>query len=78
VLWRRESPVGSIPDVADFGDFADRHAVGALVRSALATLPQALYEVLSMIPGVTVQGEYTDSLGRTSRRVASRYLRHCQ
>jgi DNA-directed RNA polymerase specialized sigma24 family protein len=42
VRWRRESPVDSIPDVADFGDFADQYAVGAAVRSALAALPRQL------------------------------------
>jgi RNA polymerase sigma-70 factor (sigma-E family) len=46
VRWRRESPVDSIPDVADFGDFTDRHAVGAVVRSALAALPRQQRMVL--------------------------------
>lgn len=46
VRWRHESPVDSIPDVADSGDFTARHAVGAVVRSALAALPRQQRTVL--------------------------------
>lgn len=46
VRWRRESPVDSIPDVADLRDFTDQHAVGAAVRSALAVLPRRQRAVL--------------------------------
>jgi RNA polymerase sigma-70 factor (sigma-E family) len=46
VRWRREWPVDSIPDVPDSGDFTDRHAVGAVVRSALAVLPRQQRAVL--------------------------------
>jgi RNA polymerase sigma-70 factor (sigma-E family) len=46
VRWRHESPVDSIPDVADFGDFTDQYAVGAAVRSALAVLPRQQRAVL--------------------------------
>jgi len=48
--WRRESPVASVPDVApaiwDDGDPADRYALGALVRDALAVLPRQQRSVL--------------------------------
>ena len=46
VRWRRESPIASIPDVADSSDFTDRHAVGATVRSALAVLTRQQRAVL--------------------------------
>jgi RNA polymerase sigma factor (sigma-70 family) len=46
VRWRRESPVDSIPDVVALTDLADRHAMGALVRSALAALPRQQRTVL--------------------------------
>jgi RNA polymerase sigma-70 factor (sigma-E family) len=46
VRWRRESPVGSIPEAVTPGDFTDRHAVGAVVRSALAVLPRQQRTVL--------------------------------
>lgn len=46
--WRRESPVEAVPDLADptGGDPADRYALGALVRAALATLPRQQRAVL--------------------------------
>lgn len=48
--WRRESPVASLPEVADpardGGDPADRYALGALVRAALAALPRQQRAVL--------------------------------
>jgi RNA polymerase sigma-70 factor (sigma-E family) len=46
--WRQEQPVASVPDVADpaGGDPADRYALGALVRAALATLPRQQRAVL--------------------------------
>jgi RNA polymerase sigma-70 factor (sigma-E family) len=37
--WRHESPVPDVPDIAAGEDTAERHAVGALVRDALARLP---------------------------------------
>jgi RNA polymerase sigma-70 factor (sigma-E family) len=46
VRWRRESPVDSVPEVAVLADLADRHALGALVRSALAALPRQQRTVL--------------------------------
>jgi len=46
VRWRRESPVGSIPEEAALGDFTDRYVVGAVVRSALAALPRQQRTVL--------------------------------
>jgi RNA polymerase sigma-70 factor (sigma-E family) len=44
--WRREMPVEALPDVASLDDVADRHAVGALVRQALARLPRQQRAVL--------------------------------
>jgi RNA polymerase sigma-70 factor (sigma-E family) len=48
--WRQESPVASVPDVVDpaigGGDPADRYALGALVRAALAGLPRQQRAVL--------------------------------
>lgn len=45
--WRQESPVAAVPEVADpGGDVADRYALGALVRAALATLPRQQRAVL--------------------------------
>ena len=48
--WRQESPVAALPEAADpapgGGDPADRYAVGALVRGALAALPRQQRAVL--------------------------------
>jgi RNA polymerase sigma-70 factor (sigma-E family) len=48
--WRQESPVASVPDIADpapgGGDPADRYALGARVRAALAALPRQQRAVL--------------------------------
>jgi RNA polymerase sigma-70 factor (sigma-E family) len=46
--WRQEAPVAAVPDAADpaQGDIADRYALGALVRAALAALPQRQRAVL--------------------------------
>jgi RNA polymerase sigma-70 factor (sigma-E family) len=46
--WRQETPVATVPDAADVaaGDTADRYALGALVRGALATLPRRQRTVL--------------------------------
>jgi RNA polymerase sigma-70 factor (sigma-E family) len=48
--WRarrgRETPVEAPPDRVDAGDLADRHALGALVRQALASLPRQQRAVL--------------------------------
>lgn len=46
VRWRREAPVDSVPEVAGLADLADRQAVGALIRSALAALPRQQRAVL--------------------------------
>jgi RNA polymerase sigma-70 factor (sigma-E family) len=47
--WRQESPVAAVPDRPDpagGGDPADRYALGALVRAALAGLPRQQRAVL--------------------------------
>jgi RNA polymerase sigma-70 factor (sigma-E family) len=48
--WRPESPVAAVPEVADpargGSDLADRYALGALVRAALAALPRQQRAVL--------------------------------
>jgi RNA polymerase sigma-70 factor (sigma-E family) len=49
--WRREKPAaalsgGALPDGASGEDIADTHAVGALVRQALASLPRQQRAVL--------------------------------
>lgn len=48
--WRQESPVAAVPEAAspdgDGGDPADRYALGALVRDALAGLPRQQRAVL--------------------------------
>ena len=44
--WRHETPVPEIPDAAAGDDVAERHAVGALVRQALAQLPRQQRAVL--------------------------------
>ena len=46
--WRRETPVAALPDMADDDDLADRHALGALVRQALAGLPRQQQAVLAL------------------------------
>ena len=44
--WRQETPVPEVPDAAAGEDAAERHAVGALVRQALAQLPRQQRAVL--------------------------------
>jgi RNA polymerase sigma-70 factor (sigma-E family) len=44
--WRRETPSGALPDSAYGDDLADRHALGALVRQARASLPRQQRAVL--------------------------------
>ena len=44
--WRRETPAAALPDRAYGDDLADRHALGALVRQALAGLPRQQRAVL--------------------------------
>ena len=44
--WRRETPVPEVPDAPAGEDAAERHAVGALVRQALARLPRQQRAVL--------------------------------
>ncbi len=44
--WRRETPAAALPDTAHEDDLADRHALGALVRQALAGLPRQQRAVL--------------------------------
>jgi len=44
--WRRETPVGELPDPPATADVADRQAVGDQVRRALATLPRQQRAVL--------------------------------
>jgi RNA polymerase sigma factor (sigma-70 family) len=39
--WRRETPVAVLPDRPSDEDIADRHALGVLIRQALAKLPPA-------------------------------------
>jgi RNA polymerase sigma factor (sigma-70 family) len=79
VRWRHESPVDSIPDVADRGDFTDRQAVGAAVRSALAVLPRQQRAVLVLryvedLPGSQVASLLGVSAG-TVKTHAHRGLR---
>ncbi|MGH3235494.1 MAG: SigE family RNA polymerase sigma factor [Streptosporangiaceae bacterium] len=44
--WRRETPTALLPESAPGDDIADRQALGALVRQALATLPRQQRAVL--------------------------------
>jgi RNA polymerase sigma-70 factor (sigma-E family) len=44
--WRQETPVPEVPEAAAGEDAADRHAVGTLVRQALARLPRQQRAVL--------------------------------
>lgn len=44
--WRHETPVPEVPEAAAGEDAAERHAVGALVRQALARLPKQQRAVL--------------------------------
>jgi len=44
--WRRETPAGVLPDAASRDDIAERQALGALVRQALAGLPRQQRAVL--------------------------------
>jgi RNA polymerase sigma-70 factor (sigma-E family) len=44
--WRQETPVPEVPDAAAGEDAAERHAVGVLVRQALARLPRQQRAVL--------------------------------
>lgn len=46
VRWRQETPVPEVPDAAAGEDAAERHAVGAQVRQALARLPRQQRAVL--------------------------------
>ena len=44
--WRREAPAAVLPEVSSGEDIADRQALGALVRQALARLPRQQRAVL--------------------------------
>jgi RNA polymerase sigma-70 factor (sigma-E family) len=44
--WRRETPAAMLPERSCDEDIADRHALGALVRQALARLPRQQRAVL--------------------------------
>ncbi len=44
--WRRETPVPEVPEAAEGEDTAERHAVAALVREALARLSRQQRAVL--------------------------------
>ena len=44
--WRRETPAAVLPDSASGDNIADRQALGALVRQALASLPRRQRAVL--------------------------------
>ena len=44
--WRQETPVPEVPEAVAGEDAAERHAVGALVRQALARLPSQQRAVL--------------------------------
>jgi RNA polymerase sigma-70 factor (sigma-E family) len=44
--WRRETPAAVLPERSCDDDIADRQALGALVRQALATLPRQQRAVL--------------------------------
>jgi len=44
--WRREAPAAALPESASGDDLAERQALGALVRQALARLPRQQRAVL--------------------------------
>ena len=46
--WRREAPAAVLPESASGDDMADRQALGALVRQALARLPRQQRAVLAL------------------------------
>lgn len=46
--WRRETPAAALPDRACGEDLAERHALGTLVRQALAGLPRQQRAVLAL------------------------------
>jgi RNA polymerase sigma-70 factor (sigma-E family) len=76
--WRQESPVASVPDAPTEG-FEDRHALGALVRAALAGLPRQQRAVLVLryiedLPEASVAGLLGCSAG-TVKTHAHRGLR---
>ncbi|HEY3880139.1 MAG TPA: SigE family RNA polymerase sigma factor [Trebonia sp.] len=79
--WRQETPVATVPDAADpvAGDAADRYALGALVRGALAALPGRQRKVLVLryiedLPEATVAELLGCSVG-TVKTHAHRGLR---
>jgi RNA polymerase sigma-70 factor (sigma-E family) len=79
-LWRRETPTDGLPEeIATDSDFADRHALGALVRQALARLPRQQRAVLVLryfedLPEAEVAGLLGCSAG-TVKTHAHRGLR---
>lgn len=66
--WRRETPAEALPDGLSGDDIADRQALGALVRQALAGLPRQQRAVLVLrycedLPEADVAGLLGCSVG---------------
>jgi RNA polymerase sigma-70 factor (sigma-E family) len=66
--WRRETPAEALPDGLSGDDIADRQALGALVRQALAGLPRQQRAVLVLrycedLPEADVAGLLDCSVG---------------
>jgi hypothetical protein len=65
-----EQPIAVLEQLlADKGEQLLRTAI--LLAGSRSPLQKALYEVAAKIPGVTVAGQYTDSLGRPGRPCTS-------
>jgi len=59
--WRRETPTAVLPESVSSDDIAERQALGALVRQALAGLPRRQRAVLVL--------RYCEDLGRAAARL---------
>lgn len=69
--WRRESPVGELPEVA-VADFADGQVLGARVREALQALPRQQRAALVLrFYADLPEAEVADLLGCTAGTVKS-------
>jgi RNA polymerase sigma-70 factor (sigma-E family) len=76
--WRREAPAAVLPEGASGEDIADRQALGALVKQALAALPRQQRAVLVLrycedLPEAEVAGLLGCSAGtvKTQMRAAT-------